>query len=197
MENFLSKNWFVSCFSDPDWVLVSTFNVDINLLNQREVKDNVCCRFSSQMNKWKLPHVISSLNLRGKPLWQHTIFRKAMDKTLWRKKSSKSAVYRKVHVCENQTKCILVRLLAFSSNVCLRATRWKAMAKSCHVHRISEKLAAGRYNVTYYNLDTKKNWRCLIENRIQRHVWLKTYLRYPLNSRIYHSSSTFEDLNTP
>ena len=192
MENFLSKNWFVSCFSDPDWVLVSTFNVDINLLNQREVKDIVCCRFSCQMNKWNLPHVFSPLNLRGKALWQHTIFRKARDKTLWRKKLSKSAVYPKLHVCENHTNSILVRLLSVSSNVCLRATRWKAMAKSWHVQRIFAKMAAGRYNVTFYNLDTNKNWRCMIENRTSKHVWLKTYLMYPLNSRTYHSSSTFE-----
>ena len=40
--------------------------------------------------------------------------------------------------------------------------------------------ASTRYwlrNVTYHNLDTYLNWKCLIENRISRHVWIKTYLR--------------------
>ena len=32
-------------------------------------------------------------------------------------------------------------------------------------------------DVTYHNLDTYQNWQCLIENRISRHVWLKTYLK--------------------
>ena len=31
-------------------------------------------------------------------------------------------------------------------------------------------------DVTYHNLDTCLNWQSLIENRISRHVWLKTYL---------------------
>ena len=32
-------------------------------------------------------------------------------------------------------------------------------------------------DVTYHNLDTYQNWQCLTENRISRHVWLKTYLK--------------------
>ena len=41
--------------------------------------------------------------------------------------------------------------------------------------------ASTRYwlrDVTYQNLDTYQNWQCLIENRISRHVWLKTKLRW-------------------
>ena len=34
------------------------------------------------------------------------------------------------------------------------------------------------WDVTYHNLDTYQNWQGLIENRISRHVWLKTYLRW-------------------
>ena len=41
--------------------------------------------------------------------------------------------------------------------------------------------ASTRYwlrDVTYHNPDTYRNWQCLIENRISRHVWLGTYLRW-------------------
>ena len=41
--------------------------------------------------------------------------------------------------------------------------------------------ASTRYwmrNVTYQNLETYQNWKCLIENRISRHFMLKTYLRW-------------------
>ena len=33
-------------------------------------------------------------------------------------------------------------------------------------------------DVTYQNLETYQNWKCLIENRISRHLMLKTYLRW-------------------
>ena len=41
--------------------------------------------------------------------------------------------------------------------------------------------ASTRYwlrNVIYQNLETYQNGQCLIENRISRHVMLKTYLRW-------------------
>ena len=41
--------------------------------------------------------------------------------------------------------------------------------------------ASTRYwmrDVTYQNLETYQNWKCLIENRISRHLMLKTYLRW-------------------
>ena len=41
--------------------------------------------------------------------------------------------------------------------------------------------ASTRYwlrNVIYQNLETNQNEQCLIENRISRHVMLKTYLRW-------------------
>ena len=33
-------------------------------------------------------------------------------------------------------------------------------------------------DVTYQNLDTYQNWQCLTENRISRHVCLKTHLKW-------------------
>ena len=36
-------------------------------------------------------------------------------------------------------------------------------------------------NVTYQNLETYQNRKCLIENRISRHLMLKTYLRWSHN----------------
>ena len=41
--------------------------------------------------------------------------------------------------------------------------------------------ASTRYwlrDVRYHNFDTYLNWKCLIENRISRHVWIKTNLRW-------------------
>ena len=34
------------------------------------------------------------------------------------------------------------------------------------------------HDVNYHNLDTFQNWQYLIENRVSRHMWLKTYLRW-------------------
>ena len=33
-------------------------------------------------------------------------------------------------------------------------------------------------DVTNHNLSTNLNWQCLMEIRISRQVWLKTYLRF-------------------
>ena len=33
------------------------------------------------------------------------------------------------------------------------------------------------WDVTYHSLDTYQNWRCIIDNRNSRHVWIKTTLR--------------------
>ena len=41
--------------------------------------------------------------------------------------------------------------------------------------------ASTRYwmrDVTYQNLESYQNWKCLIENRISRHMMLKTHLRW-------------------
>ena len=41
--------------------------------------------------------------------------------------------------------------------------------------------ASTRYwmrDVTYQNLESYQNWKCLIENRISRHLMFKTYLRW-------------------
>ena len=189
--------WLEYCFSGSDWVLVSTVNVNINLLKGREVEGNVSYRFSCQICNWNVAHVNLPPNLWSTAWWQQTIFRKAMDKTLWRKNSSRSAVFPKIYLCENHTKSILVSFLSIFSNVFVRATRRKAMAENWHLHRIFAKLAAGRYHVTYHNLDINKSWRCLIENQLSRHVWLKNYLRYPLSPGTYYSFSFFVVLNLP
>ena len=33
-------------------------------------------------------------------------------------------------------------------------------------------------DVTYQNLETYQNWKCLMEKRISKHLMLKTYLRW-------------------
>ena len=42
--------------------MIFSVNVNNNLFQRRELKDNVCYRFSRQMYSWKLPPVNSSLN---------------------------------------------------------------------------------------------------------------------------------------
>ena len=43
-------------------MMIFSVNVNNNIFERRELKDNVCYRFSLQIYKWKLPHVYSSLN---------------------------------------------------------------------------------------------------------------------------------------
>ena len=100
---------------------------------------------SRQMDNWKLPHVNSSLNVWGIPLWQHTTFTEVTDKTLWSTKCSRSAVFLKIQLCENKRKRCLVRIFSIFSNVFMWATRRRAMERSWHLHSIYPILAAGRF----------------------------------------------------
>ena len=49
-------------------------------------------------------------------------------------------------------------------------------------------------DVTYHSLDTYQNWRCLMENWISRHVWLKRYLSFPINYQTLNSLSKIAEL---
>ena len=49
-------------------------------------------------------------------------------------------------------------------------------------------------HVSYHSVDTFQNWGCLIQNRIARHMWLKTYVRFPINYQTLHSSSEVEEI---
>ena len=100
---------------------------------------------SRQMDNWKLPHVNSSLSAWGIALWQQTIFTDDTDRSLWIIKCSRSAVFLKRNLCENQTKRSLVRIPLFFSNVFVWATRRRVMEKSWHLHSMYPILAAGRY----------------------------------------------------
>ena len=82
------------------WFLLSTLIP--TYFKSGEVKDNACFWFSRQMYNWKLPHVSSLLNVWGIAKWQHTIFTEPMEKTLWSIKSSRSAVFLKIHICESK-----------------------------------------------------------------------------------------------
>ena len=100
---------------------------------------------SRQMDNWKLPHNNSSLDVRGIPSWQHTILTEGTDRTLWSKKCSRSAVFLKIHLCENKRKRSLIRSLSIFSNVFVWATRRRAMERSWHLKRIYPILAVERY----------------------------------------------------
>ena len=97
------------------------------------------------MYYWNLPHVNSSLNVWGIAIWQHTIFTVNMDRSLWSINCSRSAVFLKIHLCENKRKRSLVRNPSIVSNVFVWATRRRAMDRSWHLHSIYPILAAGRY----------------------------------------------------
>ena len=127
---------------------------------------------SRQMDTWKLPHVNQILNVWGIPLWQHTFCTEVTDRTLWSIKCSRSAVFFKIHLCENKRKRSLVEILSVFSNVFVWATRRRAMERSW------QSTWFWMRNVTYQNLELFQNWKCLIENRISRHLTLKTYLRW-------------------
>ena len=110
---------------------------------------------SRQMDNWKLPHINWSLNVRGIPLWQHTILTEGTVRTLWSIKCSRSAVFLKIHLCENKRKRSLVRSLSLFSNVFVWATRRRALERSWHLHSIYPILAAERYLPNSWNLSKR------------------------------------------
>ena len=109
------------------------------------MKDNACSRVSRQMDNRKLPHINSFLNVWVIALWQHTIFTEVTDRTLWSIKDSRSAVFLRLHFCENKRKRSLVRFLSIFSKVFVWATRRRAVERSWHLHRTYPILAARRY----------------------------------------------------
>ena len=111
---------------------------------------------SRQMDTWKMPHVNSPLNVWGIPLWQHTFCTEVTDRTLWSIKCSRSAVFFKIHLCENKRKRSLVEILSVFSNVFVWATRRRAMERSWHLHSIYPILNAGRYLPKSWNLSKLK-----------------------------------------
>ena len=115
-----------------------------------------------------------------------------MDRTLWSIRTSRSVAFLKLHLCENKRKRSSVGIPSIISNFFVWARkRRRAMEKNLHVHRISAILGARRY---LPQSARQKNWRCLIENHISRHVWLITYLWYTLNFRTHNSSSVLLEL---
>ena len=130
---------------------------------------------SRQMDNWKLPYVNLSPNVWRIALWQHTIFTEVMDRTLWSIKCSRLAVFPEKHLCGNKINSLYLEFYPLSPMfLCEQqeAERWIA----ADTYTVST-----RYwlrNVTYHNLNTCENWQWLIENRISRIVWLKTYLRW-------------------
>ena len=152
-------------------MMISSVNEKTNTFLRGEVKHNVCYRFCHRMYNWKLPHVNSPRNV----LWQHNIFKEVMVRTVWSIKSRRSAVFLKLKLCENKWKGTLVKIPSIFSNVFVWATRRRAMERSWHLHSNYPIIAVGLYlphSCTY------QNWRGLIENRISRHVWLRSYLRW-------------------
>ena len=111
---------------------------------------------SRQMDNWKLPHVNSSLNVWEIPFWQHTFFTEVTDRNLWSIKCSKSAVFLKIHLCENKRKRSSVRILSIFSNVFVWATRRRVMERNWYLHSICPILNAGRYLPKSWNLSKLK-----------------------------------------
>ena len=111
---------------------------------------------SRQMDNWKLPHVNSSLIVWGIPLWQHTFFHRSYGQNSVEQKFSRSAVFLKIHLCENKRKRSSVRLLSIFSNVFVWATKKRPMERSWHLHSIYPILNAGRYLPKSWNLSKLK-----------------------------------------
>ena len=49
-------------------------------------------------------------------------------------------------------------------------------------------------DVFYHTLDIHQSWRCSIENRTSRHVWFRTYLRFPIQYRTLNSFALIAEL---
>ena len=111
---------------------------------------------SRQMDNWKLPHVNSSLNVWGIPFWQHTLFTKVTNTTLWSIKCNRSAVFFKIHLCENKKQRSSVRILSIFSNVFVWATRRRVMERNWYLHSTYPILNAGRYLPKSWNLSKLK-----------------------------------------
>ena len=133
-------------------MMISSINVNANLIQRGELKDNATFSFCHQTYNWKMPHVILSLNVWWIELRQHTIFTVVTDKTLWSRKCSRSAVFLKKHLCANKRKRSSVRFLSTFSNVFVWASRRRAMEISWKLHSIGPIWAAGRYLPQYLHL---------------------------------------------
>ena len=112
---------------------------------------------SREMDNWKLPHVNSSLNVWGIPLWQHTFSTDITYRALWSIKCSRSAVFLKIHLCENKRKRFSVRILSIFSNVFVWPTRKRPMERNWHLHSIYPMLNAGRYLPESWNFSNLKS----------------------------------------
>ena len=151
--------------------MIPSVNVITNLFWRAELKDNAWYRISGQMDNWKLPHVNSSLNVWEIALWQHTIFTEVTDRTLGSIKYSRSAVFLRIHHCENKRKPSLVRILSNFSNVFVWTTRRRAIERSWHLHSIYRIFAGGRYLPQFSHLsklimpNRKSNFKtCVAQN---------------------------------
>ena len=153
--------------------MISSVIVITKLFWRGELKDNACYSVSRQMGNWKLPHVNSSLNVYGIAIWQHTIFTEVTDRLLWSIKYSRSAVFLRIHFCENKRKRFLVRVPSIFSNVFVWATRSRAIEISWHLRSIYPILAAGRYLPQSWHLSklTIPSWKSNFKTCVTQNVF--------------------------
>ena len=116
-------------------------------------------------------HTSIRLSMCEEKHYDNTMFTEVTDRTLWSIKVSRSAVFSRIHLCENKRNRSLVRILSIFSRIFLWATRRRAIDRSWHLHSHS------CVTLPTKNLDTYQNWQCLIKNRVSRLVWLKTNLK--------------------
>ena len=142
-----------------DFLLFFRFGLNDDIFFQRQyqhILKTMRVIVSRQMDNWKLPHVNSSLNVWGKPFWQHTFFTEVTDRFLWSIRCSKSSVFLEIHLCENKRKRSSVRILSIFSNFFVWATRRRVMEKNWYPHSIYPILNAGRYLPKSWNLSKLK-----------------------------------------
>ena len=85
-----------------------------------------------------------SQSVRNSIMTTHN-FHRSLDRTLWSKNYSRSAVFLRIHLCENKSERSLVRSPSIFSNAFVWARRRRVIEKSWHLHSIYPILAAGRY----------------------------------------------------
>ena len=155
-RNFFSGSWFLSCFSGFDGMMLTSVNVNTNLFWRREVKDNVCYRFGYGCTTESC----------HKSIHRSMCEEKRYDKTLWSKKSGRSAVFLKINLCENKRKRTLARILFFFFNFLCEQQEERSKETDSYT-------GTARYwlrDITYHSLDIYQNWRCLIKNRTSGYV---------------------------
>ena len=116
-----------------------------------------------------------------------------MDWILWRIKCSKSTVFSKYTTMKTKENALKLKFHPFSAITLSEQQEKEEQWEEVDTH--TDSTWYWLRDVNYHSLETCKNQPCLIEHQISRRVWLKAFLRNPINSLSLNSFSNIADLN--